>query len=360
MRRQCLSFTAVLALALAAATGPTLADVSTVVVMTHLNSPRGLAFGPEGGLYVAEAGTSEIHGPCTPSGGDKTRGDNCYSGTGAITRFWNGVQERVATGLPSLVNTGDGGVDGPEDIAFLGGSAHVTVGWGGAPDARAGLGELGGLFGTLLQVVPSGRWRVVADISAYEAAYNPAGGRMDSNPYGVLVEPGRRVVTDAGWNSILTIAANGNVALVATLPRIQVPAPFNEADAVPTEVERGPDGALYVSVLVGAPFPPGAARIFRVSPGQAPQPYVEDLTSVTDFAFGADGSLYVVEYATGIFLSGPGTLLHISNDGARRVITTDLTHPTGVAVGPDGSIYVAHKGGLGDPPGEGEVVRIRF
>jgi hypothetical protein len=360
MRRQILSFTAVLALALAVAIAPTLADVSTVVVMTHLHNPRGLAFGPEGGLYVAEAGTGQILGPCTPSGGDATLGLNCYSGTGAITRLWRGVQEQVATGLPSIVHTDAGATDGPQDIGFLGRSAYVTIGWGGAPDARAGLGELGRLFGTLLQVVPGGQWRVVADVAAYEAAYNPAGGRLDTNPFGLLAEPGRRFVADAGANTVLQIAANGTVSLVTVLPSVPAPPPFNEADAVPTAVKRGPDGALYVSVLTGVPFLPGAAKIYRVVPGELPEPYVEDLTSVTGFAFGPDGSLYVIEYATSIFLSGPGALIHIAPDGARRVVTMDLIHPTGIAVGPDGAVYVAHKGGLGDPPGEGEVVRIRF
>ena len=38
----------------------TAADIT--VVMSGLNSPRGLAWGPEGGLYVAEAGTVQIAG----------------------------------------------------------------------------------------------------------------------------------------------------------------------------------------------------------------------------------------------------------------------------------------------------------
>lgn len=359
MRRCILSLTAALAAATAlAATADTVPDVSTTVVMNGLESPRGLAFDPEGSLYVAEAGSGEFAGPCTPSGGDVTRGPNCYSGTGAITRLRRGVQERVVTDLPSIVNTGDGAVDGPEDIAFLGASAYVTVGWGGAPSARAGLGELGKLFGTLLKIEQSGQWRVLADIAAYEDTHNPDGGRVDSNPYGLFVEPGRRFVADAGANTVLEVAADGTVALVTTLPSLPAPFPFNQSDAVPTEVERGPDGALYVSVLTGAPFLPGAAKIYRVVPGQAPQSYVEDLTSVTDFAFAPDGSLYVTQYGTSVFLGGPGALVRIAPDGARAVITTDLIHPTGVAVGPDGAVYVSHKGGLGDPAGQGEVLRI--
>jgi hypothetical protein len=39
------------------------------------------------------------------------------------------------------------------------------------------------------------------------------------------------------------------------------------AEAVPTAVAVGPDGAYYVSELTGFPFSKGAARIWRVAPG---------------------------------------------------------------------------------------------
>jgi len=41
-------------------------------------------------------------------------------------------------------------------------------------------------------------------------------------------------------------------------------------DPVPTGLARGPDGALYVGLLTGVPFAPGAASVYRVVPGQAP------------------------------------------------------------------------------------------
>ena len=71
-------------------------------VMTGLDAPRGLAMGPEGGLYVTEAGTGVNTGPCTPV----AAGLNCYSETGKITRLYRGVQERVVTGLPSIPSFG--------------------------------------------------------------------------------------------------------------------------------------------------------------------------------------------------------------------------------------------------------------
>ncbi len=339
---------------------PGRADQATVasmtVVMSNLENPRGLAWGPDGALYVAETGTTEVNGPCAPL----ARGQNCYSGTGAVSRLRNGVQERVLTGLPSAINPVNGDLSGPHHISFDSrGAAAITIGWGGEPAARAVLGELGQLFGTLIMVEPNGEWRV-ADVAAYEQANNPDGQGIDSNPYGVLAERNRRFVTDAGGNSLLEVRPNGAISLVATFPTIPVPPespfnpPFGESQAVPTQVRRGPGNALYVSLLTGVPFLPGAAGIYRVVPNQPPQLFA-GFTQITDFTFAPDGSGYLVQYGSGPFLSGPGALIHIARDGTRTTITMDLENPTGVTVGPDGAVYVAHRHTV---PGGGEVVRI--
>jgi len=326
---------------------------SVSVVMRNLDNPRGLAWGPEGALYVAEAGNTTVKGPCVTV----PRGQSCYSGTGAISRLWKGEQERVASGLPSIFTAGPNDATGPHDIAFQGkGNTYVTIGWGGPPAARAGLGDVGQWFGRLIRLQPNGKWSVVADISAFEAANNPAGGPIDSNPYGVLAEPSRQFVTDAGGNSLLEVAANGAVSLVATFPSTPAPPPFMQSEAVPTEVQRGPDGALYVSTLSGAPFVAGSAAIYRVVPGAAPQVYAGGFKTITDFDWGPDGSLYVVQFASApVFFGQPGLLIRVAPGGARTIINSSLTNPTGVLVGPDGAIYVSNRG---NAAGVGEVLRI--
>ena len=322
-------------------------------VMSNLDAPRGLAFGPEGGLYVTEAGEGIATGPCTAV----AMGTNCYSETGKISRLYRGVQERVVIGLPSIFNTARGDIVGPNDIAFQGrGGAFVTSGFGGAPATREDLGDVQSLVGVLLQVQPSGHWRVDANISDFEDANNPAGGPKDSNPYGVLAVPGGRYVTDAGGNDLLWVAANGDVSLVAVFAPVAAPAPFNQADAVPTEVNIGPDGALYVSLLTGFPFTPGAAGIYRVVAGEVPQLFEGGFKTVIDFAFGPDGSMYVLEHSTTTPGFGqPGRLTRVAQDGTRTVITTALNRPTAVIVDQDGAIYVSNNGVT---VGGGEVLKI--
>jgi len=339
------------------------AEAQTITqVMSGLDSPRGLAFGPEGGLYVTEAGIPVNSGFCVTV----ALGMNCYSETGKVTRLYRGKQERVAEGLPSIFNTVRQDVVGANDISFQGrGGAYVTIGWGGAPAARQGLGDVGALVGTLISLEPSGRWRIDANISDYEDAHNPAGGPKDSNPYGVLALPGERYVTDAGCNCLLRVSASGTVSLVATFgPEAIVPTPAPPAsptaEAVPTEVVPGPDGALYVSLLTGAPFANGVAKVYRIVPGAAPTVFQDNFRTIIDIAFGPDGSLYVLEHsATAPGFGAPGKITRITPDNVRHVINTGtrLARPTSILVDDDGAIYVSNKGAA-FPTGAGEVLKI--
>ena len=167
---------AVVVAGLAATAAPA---ASITVAMSGLDNPRGLAWGPEGGLYVAEAGTGQLGGPCV----QLARGPSCYSPTGGITRLWKGEQERVVTGLPSVINLGEGAVSGPQHVSFQGrGGGYVAIGFGGNPALRAGLGDVGSLMATLVNFQPSGEWRVIADVGGFEAAWNPAGGAARLQP----------------------------------------------------------------------------------------------------------------------------------------------------------------------------------
>lgn len=344
------SLPAIAACVLCAMSSLALADPVVTPVMTGLANPRGIAFGPEGALYVAEAGSGGA-GPCV-----ELRGENlCYGPTGAISRLFKGQQARIVTGLPSYADPLVPGANGPNDIALLGrGQALVTLGLGADPILRPDFGPAGDHFGTLIKTTPSGQWKVVADVSAHEADENPAGGPIDTNPYGLLAEPGAYHVADAGANAVLRVDANGEVSTVAALPA----RPFRDTDAVPTAVVRGPDGALYVSELSGVPFTAGAANIWRVVPGESPQVHAAGFKTIIDLAFGPDGALYVLEYASGpVFFAGPGRVLRVDADDNRDVIIGGLPFPTSLAFGPDGALYVTRNGLSATA---GEVLRVTF
>src|SRR5687768_7601077 len=129
------------------------------VVFTGLDNPRGLAFGPEGALYIAEAGSGGA-GPCAPG----PQGIRCYGATGAITRYVprTGSIERVVTGLPSLATNG-AFATGPHHVSLQGrGNLFFTIGFGGDPRNReAQLGAVGRRFARLGRATPNGAWRLL-------------------------------------------------------------------------------------------------------------------------------------------------------------------------------------------------------
>jgi hypothetical protein len=290
----------------------------------------------------------------------------CYGETGAITLIRPNEAEpgqafrRVVTGLPSLV-LGNGTVEGgPSDVAFLGTAPYVTLGLGGNPlVVRPAVGGKAALLGTLLHVTPSGQYKVVADIAGTEAVANPDGVAVDSNPYSVLVQPGRRIVADAGANAVVRAAANGGSDVFASWL-------FGAGvvQTVPTSVVEGPDGAIYVGTLTGFPFFQGAAAVLRIaSDGSSIAPYAAGFTAIVDITFDAGGALYVLEIAAGQVPPFPppnpglgvGRLVRQCPGGARSVLLAGLTFSSGVAIGPDGNAYLTN---FGTSPTDGEVLRL--
>ncbi len=330
------------------------------VMATGLDNPRGLAFGPDGLLYVVEAGRGGTDALCLPNpeGGDP----RCYGATGSVTRITApGVHDRVLTGLPSVAPPTGQGATGPHDIAFGFGSAWITVGSGGDPALLAPFAQAGISFGHLYNVSFAGVVAPVVDVAAFELATNPAGGPVDSNLYGLEILSTRGVVTDAGGNSLLQIDAQGTVSTLAVFPNRTVPGPGGDVsmESVPTSIAEGPDGSLYVGELTGFPFPVGGAQVYRVpAAGGDPEVVATGFTNIIDIAIGPDGAAYVLEHDADSLL-GPGTvgrLVKIGLFGMQTELAAGLLESPGrIAIGPDNSVYVTTHS---TSAGGGEVVRI--
>jgi hypothetical protein len=358
-------------------THPAAATTGVDVVASGLDSPRHLAFGSRGDLFVAEAGRGGS-GPCFVGG----EGPACMGATGAVTKIdrW-GRQSRIVEGLASYANTpGDTNGIGPHGITVLGADQVLVTNGGptepkdaaGAPisrDTLAAQNPVADLFGRLLRIKHHGKIRKVADLWAFERDVNPDAAvgnpAVDSNPVDVLFDRGRFVVADAGGNAIDVVDHKGRVRNLAVFANRLVPNPFGGPDipmqAVPTSVVVGPDRQYYVSQLTGFPFPVGGANVFRVNPRTgAVTVFASGFTNIMDLAFGKDGTLYVLEIAHNGLLSGSteGGLFAVSRDGTKRQIDLPagtLTMPGGIAVGRDG-LYVTNNAGS---PGGGQVLRIR-
>jgi hypothetical protein len=195
------------------------------VIAKGLVNPRGIAFAPNGQLFVTEAGRGG-NGKCTVLGDGQNA---CYGETGALTRIDPAgarAPVQVVTGLPSLAPQGGFGATGPHAVSFAGsGKGEVVIGLGAVAAARAGLGAKSSLLGTIVQVSGHGMVRPVADIARFEAINNPVPVTTDSNPYGVVSLPGHSVVADAGANALFRVHANGRVSTLAVFETRYVPAP---------------------------------------------------------------------------------------------------------------------------------------
>lgn len=348
------------------ALGTVQADNHMQVVATGLDNPRGLAFGPDGSLWVAESGRGGP-GPCFPG----PEGEACLGSSGAVTRIANGRQQRVVTGLPSLAAPDGTAAIGPSDVAPHAQGVDAIIGLGADPAVRAGLGQAGRYLGHLIHIMPNGQWMSEADVAGYETTDNPEPSAVDSNPYSVIRVSGGNVVADAGGNDLLWVDDDGSIQAIAIFPnRPVMPPPFLDLppgamipmNAVPTTVRMGPDGAYYVGQLTGFPFPQGGANVYRVVPGEAPEIVAEGFTNIIGIDFGPDGSMYVLEIATNSLLTASeenppvGALWRVWPSGSVTLVASEgLIAPGGLAVAGDGSVYVSNFSIL---PGLGQIVRI--
>lgn len=340
-----LVFLVSLALAVLPAVPAADAQTSMTVVASGLNTPRGLTFGPDGKLYVAEAGT----GGDEPSDWVPPFRSARIGTSGRIVRIDGNDKTAIASGLQSIALGPAREVVGVDDLAFMGPTLYALVGQANPlPGGRE-------TFSLLVKVGMDGKVETVADLGKFERENNPDQTVPDSNPFGIAIGPdGNIYVADAGGNDVLKVTPSGQISVAAVW----------RDNPVPTAVAFDKNGQAHATFLTGAPFPAGASRVERLT-GSGTQVVTPGLTAVTDLKVGPDGMLYVLEHASE-FGGGPppsfkeksGRVLRVTASGVEPVVT-GLNFPTKMTFGPDGALYIANNSS-DVPADQGQILRATF
>jgi hypothetical protein len=340
----------------AASPPPMSANLS--VYATGLDNPRGLEFGPDGALYVAEGGqggTTSTTGKC----------DQVVEPVGPYTSGMNariskidasGTRTSVVEGLPSSQTSPALGslVSGVADVAFVDGTLYYVLAGAGCSHAVADVPN--GVF----KVAADGSTSLVADVSAFVKANpaakpNPGDFEPDETTFSMVADDGALILINPNHGTIDKVdPASGTISRIVDVSASQ-------GHVVPTVMAVGADGDYYVGNLTTFPVVAGAADIYKVTPDGQISVDRTGLTAVTGVAFVGD-QLYALE------TSGPptdpnapiapfsGRVVKVTADGVEPV-ATGLMFPTGMTAGPDGNLYVSNFG-FGGPPGVGQVVKV--
>ncbi|HEX3779566.1 MAG TPA: ScyD/ScyE family protein [Pseudonocardiaceae bacterium] len=354
------------------------------VVATGLAAPKYVTVGPDG-LYVADSGTGGKS--CVVGVANTTVTHVCAGATGSIVRISGHQVSTLESGVASASVASTHGVSGVTAIGFTGGRMAVLMDDGGVgPTGVSAIASpYGECFGKLDLAASNsgGPLTTVADIAAFQATHpqSPAalGGLpgetlYDSDPHDMVAYQGGFAVADAAANDVVLVKNSGPVSVLARIPTRQETAPAGtlgpgspampiRAQAVPSSVAVGPDGALYVGLLRGVPSLPGTAEVDRIVAGKAPEPVVTGLTRVSDIAFDAKGRLDILESGTtggGVAPTSTGALLRATLHGSKPTTATNLevhglNSPVGLAIARSGTVYITNDT---TTPGKGELIAV--
>lgn len=336
--------------------GPEIMNLGTVSVFANgFNNPRGLKFGPDGYLYVAEGGI----------GGSDSTTNACtqvippigpYKGSlygSRISRVSSsGVRTTYVDSLPSSQTSPITGglISGVADVAFINNTLYAILAGAGCSHGVASVPN------GIIRINPDKSWTMIADLSAWQQSHPVAHPEADDfEPdgtwYGMISVKGDLYAVEPNHGEMVRVTTSGEISRVIDISATQ-------GHIVPTVLAY--NGNFFVSNLKTFPIVEGSSSIFKITPSGQIKVWATGFTTVLGILSDQQRRIYVLEN-TAISSPGPapnsGKIIRLDNSGQREVIADGLSLPTGMTFGPDGNLYVSALG-FGAPPGVGQILKV--